>query len=139
MANTFRIEIATPERLLVNESVTEATIPGEQGYLGILPGHAPLLSELGIGELSYTLVNGQRRHLAIRSGWVEVANDHVRVVAEGAEHASEIDAARAEASLKRAAERLSKPGSELDIARALNAMKRAQARLAASKSGSGER
>jgi F-type H+-transporting ATPase subunit epsilon len=110
------------------------TIPGAGGELGILPGHAALLSELGAGEHAYNLPNGQRNSLVVSGGWVQVHNDHVRVLASSAERANEIDVARAEASFKRASERLSRPGEgTVDIARALNAMKRAQARLAAAK------
>jgi F-type H+-transporting ATPase subunit epsilon len=130
MADTFDLEIATPERLLTRVHASEAQIPAANGYLGILPGHSPLLSELGIGEMSYTAA-GRTRHLAIDGGWVEVAGDRVRVLATKAENADEIDEARAEAALKRAAERLSHPDIAVDIARALNAMKRAQSRLAA--------
>jgi len=72
MADTFLLEVATPERLLVNEQVREAQIPAANGYLGILPGHAALLAELGAGELSYA-VEGRRRALKIDGGWVEVA------------------------------------------------------------------
>ena len=129
MAETFRLEIASPERMLVNEAVTDATIPGEQGMLGILPGHAPLLSELGTGELTYTLLNGQRHFMAVQGGYVEISGNHVRVAAHNAEYANEIDIARAETALKRVANPL--PG--MDVARALNAMKRAQARLNAAK------
>lgn len=125
MAETFRLEIASPERMLVNEAVTDATIPGEQGMLGILPGHAPLLSELGTGELTYTLLNGQRHFMAVQGGYLEISGNHVRVAAHNAEYANEIDIARAETALKRVANPL--PG--MDVARALNAMKRAQARL----------
>jgi F-type H+-transporting ATPase subunit epsilon len=132
-AETFRLEIASPERLLVNEAVTGATIPGEQGVLGILPGHAPLLSELGIGELSYTLTSGRTHSMAVQGGYLEVSGNHVRVLAHGAEHPSEIDIARAELALKRATERIANPLPGVDVARALNAMKRAQARLAAAK------
>ena len=129
MAETFRLEIASPERMLVNEAVTDATIPGEQGMLGILPGHAPLLSELGRGELTYTLLNGQRHFMAVQGGYLEISGNHVRVAAHNAEYANEIDIARAETALKRVANPL--PG--MDVARALNAMKRAQARLNAAK------
>ena len=129
MAETFRLEIASPERMLVNEAVTDATIPGEQGMLGILPGHAPLLSELGRGELTYTLLNGQRHFMAVQGGYLEISGNHVRVAAHNAEYANEIDVARAETALKRVANPL--PG--MDVARALNAMKRAQARLNAAK------
>ncbi|MGC9971835.1 MAG: hypothetical protein ABSE56_14735 [Bryobacteraceae bacterium] len=88
MADTFLLEVATPERLLVNEQVSEAQIPAANGYLGILPGHAALLAELGAGELSYT-VGGRRRSVKIDGGWVEVSNDHVRVLANTAEKAGE--------------------------------------------------
>jgi F-type H+-transporting ATPase subunit epsilon len=133
MAETFRLEIASPERMLVNEAVTEATIPGEQGMLGILPGHAPLLSELGIGDLTYTLLSGQRHFLAVEGGYVEISGNHVRVAARNAEFANEIDVARAEQALKRATERIANPLPGVDIAKALNAAKRAQARLNAAK------
>jgi F-type H+-transporting ATPase subunit epsilon len=128
--STFLLEIATPDRLLLHEQVTEAQIPAAEGYLGILPGHAPLLGELGTGELTLTYVaDGRRRSMAISGGWVEVQPDHVRVLATRAEKADEIDATRAQAALKRAQDRLANPSPEIDVARALNALKRAQARL----------
>lgn len=133
MASTFTLEVATPERLVIREEVTEAQIPGKNGALGILPDHAALLSELGIGELSYVTANA-RHTLSVADGWVEVRNNHVRVLAGRAERANEVDVGRAQAALKRAEERLAKAaGGEVDIARALNSLKRAQARLATSK------
>ena len=128
----IRLEIATPERLLINEQVAEATIPGEEGYLGVLPGHAPLLGELGRGELGYVLPGGEKRYVAVHGGYLEVFGSHIRVLADKAEHANEIDVARAERALKRAMERIAK-AEGVDIARALNAMKRAKARLEAAK------
>lgn len=97
MADTFQLEVATPERLLVDEQVTEAELPGKNGYLGVLPGHAPLLSALGAGVLTYSTGSGQEV-LAIDGGFVEVLGDHVRVLAEHAEYARDIqvDAARRE-------------------------------------------
>ena len=131
MAGSFELEIATPERLLARVQATEAQIPAASGYLGILPDHAPLLSELGIGEMTYE-VDGQTHHVVIHGGWVEVTPGSVRVLATVAESADEIDEARAEAAMKRAAEQLGNPElGIIDIAQALNAMKRAQARLAA--------
>jgi F-type H+-transporting ATPase subunit epsilon len=132
MADTFELEIATPERLLVRVRCTEAQIPGERGYLGILPGHSPVLGQLGIGELSY-VSEGHKRYIAIEGGFFEVSNDRVRVLADGAERADEIDLQRAEAAMKRAMDRLSHPEVALDMARALNAMQRAQARIAAAR------
>jgi F-type H+-transporting ATPase subunit epsilon len=137
MQETFRLEVAAPERLLVNEAVTQATIPGEQGYMGILPGHAALLSELGIGELSYTLLSGDRHILVVAGGYAEISGNHVRVLALNAERSSEIDVKRAEAALRRATERIANPLPGIDIARALNAAKRAQARLEAAKYAGG--
>ena len=132
MADTFELELATPERLLMREQVSEAQIPGSNGYLGILPGHAPLLSELAPGYISYTS-GGRKFFLAIRGGFVEVLPDKVRVLADAAERAEEIDVQRAEAALKRAQERLTEPHVEIDVARALSAMHRAEARLEAAR------
>ena len=129
MAGTFQLEIATPERLLLREDVAEAQIPAASGYLGILPEHAPLLAEIGIGELTFT-VQGRTQRLAVSGGWVEVLEGHVRVLVDSAELPADIDVGRALAALKRAEERLGKPDPGIDAGRALNAMKRAQARLA---------
>ncbi len=131
MAKTFELEIATPERLLVKEQVTEAQIPGAEGEMGVLRGHAPLLSRLGIGLLSY-VAGGRRSFLVIADGIVEILPDQVRVLAVRAEKPEEIDTTRAEAAMKRAAERLQSPKEVLDYARAQSALKRAQARVAAS-------
>ncbi len=132
MAETFDLELATPERLLVHEPVNEAQIPGKEGYLGVLPGHAPLLSELKPGFLSYTS-GGKKSYLAITGGFAEVMPDKVRVLAANAEKADEIDVARAEKALERAQERLAQPVVGVDIARAMSAAMRAQARLEAAK------
>jgi F-type H+-transporting ATPase subunit epsilon len=128
MAETFRIEIATPDRLLVDEQVSQADIPLVNGYIGVLPGHSPLLGEIGTGDLVYT-AGGRSRHMAVAGGGGEVHGDHVRVLADHAEKADEIDVARAEEARKRALDRLSRPPADLDVARAMNALNRAQARL----------
>ncbi len=130
MAETFQLEIATPERLLVREQVEEAEIPLVNGYIGVLAGHSPLLGEIGTGDLAYG-GQGRRRHLAVSGGWVEVLGGNVRVLADSAEKADEIDVARAAEAQKRALDRLSRPPQDLDVARALNALHRAQARLEA--------
>ncbi len=133
MAGVITLEVATPERLLLNEQVSEVEVPGANGALGILPGHAPLLSELGSGSLAYTPVGSSRRFIAISNGWVEVLPDRVRVLAERAEFGNEVDLARAEKAMERAMERLSHPIDGTDVARALNAMHRAQARIEVAK------
>ena len=134
---TFELEIATPEKLLISETVSEAQIPGREGYLGILPGHAPLLSELGVGLLTYRA--GERDyHLAVHGGFVEVTPDKVRVLADSGEVAGYIDTTRAEEALIRANERLASPKETLDVVRALRAYKRAEARLQAARLAAGK-
>jgi F-type H+-transporting ATPase subunit epsilon len=132
-AGNLRLEIATPERLLVQDDATEVYIPAANGMIGILPEHAPLLSEVGVGELAFTTSAG-RRTVFVAGGWVQVLNNEVRVLVDRAEDIGEIDTGRAEAALKRATERLNAPSSAgVDVSRAINAMKRAEARLAAAR------
>lgn len=126
--STLTLEIATPERLLLREQVSEAQIPAKQGDLGIRPEHAPLIAELGIGVLSYT-VDGRRKALVVAGGVVEVLPDRCRVLADVAEYADEVDARRAQEAVRRAGERLTHPELGVDVGRALNALRRAQARL----------
>jgi F-type H+-transporting ATPase subunit epsilon len=128
MPDVMELEVATPERQLVQEEVTEVQIPGKSGYMGILPGHAALLGQLGTGFLSYTC-GGRRRHLSVQGGFVEVLPDHVRVLANTAERAEEIDLQRAQDDLKRAEEQVVNPALGVDPAVALEALAWAQARI----------
>ena len=130
MADTLELEVATPERELVREQVSEVQLPGKNGYMGILPGHAPLLGLLGTGTLSTCRVGGKKRYLSTHGGFVEVLDDHVRVLADCAERAEEIDIQRAKAALQRAQEEGLNPALGVDPGSALLAMARAQARLA---------
>jgi F-type H+-transporting ATPase subunit epsilon len=127
MADTIQLEIVTPERLVVNEAVEYIEIPGKTGYLGVLPGHAPLISELAAGELTYRMGN-QTKRVAVAWGFAEVLQTKVTVLAETAEKAEEIDAARAEAAKKKAEAELQKAGPEGN-AEAQAALQRATARL----------
>jgi F-type H+-transporting ATPase subunit epsilon len=127
MAATFELEVATPDRLLVKDQVSEAQIPALDGYLGVLPEHAPLLSELGSGLLSYT-IDGKSRSVVVSGGWVEVLPGATRVLAATAERPDEIDMKRAKESLDRAERRLTEAG-DWDIARALKAAERARVRV----------
>jgi F-type H+-transporting ATPase subunit epsilon len=129
MADTLELEVATPERELVREQVSDVQVPGKNGYMGILPGHAPLLGLLGIGTLAY-VSDGKKRYLSIHGGFVEVLEDHVRVLADVAERAEEIDVQRARAALQRAQEEGLNPALGVDPGAALAAMARAEARLA---------
>ena len=111
MADTIQLEIVTPERLVVNEAVEYIEIPGKTGYLGVLPGHAPLISELAAGELTYRMGN-QTKRVAVAWGFAEVLQTKVTVLAETAEKAEEIDTARAEAAKKKAEAELQKAGQK---------------------------
>ena len=122
------LEIVTPDRALVREDVDEVQLPGQEGYLGVLPGHTPLLAMLKVGELWYRI--GQEKHyLAIAGGFVEVLPDRVTVLAQIAERAHEIDVARAEAARQRAQERLAQPARDIDLDRARIALSRSLIRL----------
>jgi F-type H+-transporting ATPase subunit epsilon len=132
MADTLELEIATPERELVRELVRDVQVPGKNGYMGILPGHAALLGLLGIGTLSYVSASDlKKRYLSIHGGFVEVLDDHVRVLADCAERAEEIDVNRARSALQRAQEEGLNPALGVDPGAALEAMARAQARITA--------
>jgi F-type H+-transporting ATPase subunit epsilon len=128
---SFQLEVATPERLVVSDEVTELVAPGSEGYFGVLPGHIPFITTLSIGELTYWRGRDER-HLAITWGYVEVLGDKVIVLAETALRAEEIDAERARKARERAEGRLKDwvGGSEaIDNARAEAALRRALARL----------
>jgi F-type H+-transporting ATPase subunit epsilon len=122
--------IVTPERQLLREKTVAVQLPGEGGYLGILPGHAPLITELGIGELSYHDANGKEsEHIAIIRGFAEVLPDRVTVLAETAERAEEIDLQRAKDALARAEKRLAANDPNIDWDRANIALQRALIRI----------
>ena len=124
----LQLQIVSADRSLVNEQVDEVQIPGADGYLGILPGHTPLLATLQVGTLWYR--QGQEKHyLALAFGFAEVQPDRVTILAQIAEKADEIDVARAESAKKRAEERLSKPTTDMDFERARIAMLKALIRL----------
>lgn len=137
MADTFTIEIATPERLLFREQAIRAQIPAEAGYIGVLPGHAPLLSCLGIGALTFTTQGEHRYSLAVKGGFLEIKDDTVRVLTDVAEKAQEIDKTKAEQDLKKAQDDMGNPSLAIDIASALIEARHAQARIdAAAKAAS---
>jgi F-type H+-transporting ATPase subunit epsilon len=129
MPELIQLEVATPERELVREPVESVQAPGKDGYLGILPGHAPLLGQLGAGVLTYTAA-GRVRYLSVAGGFLEVLPDHVRILADVAEKAEEIDVERARAALERAQEGLSNASLE-DMGKISAATDRANARITA--------
>jgi F-type H+-transporting ATPase subunit epsilon len=129
MANTFQLEIVTPEKQLVKDvAAEEIQIPGLTGYLGILPGHAPLITELAVGTITYR-VSGATQTLAVAWGFAEVLPEKVTILAEAAERPEEIDTARAQKAKDRAEERLKSNDPEVDYDRAEDALQRAETRL----------
>ncbi len=134
LPESLTLHVVTPERQLIEEAgVSEVQLPGLDGYLGILPGHAPLLTELGIGQLSYR--KGRDTYFATAiSGFAEVLPDRVAILAEIAERAEEIDVDRARAARERA-EKLMARGADVDWDRATAALQRALIRLQAAAKG----
>ena len=133
MADTFDIEIATPERLLSSEKAVRAQIPAKDGYIGVLPDHAALLSQLGIGALTYTTPEDHRFSIAICGGFLEINDNVVRVLTDVAERGHEIDVSKAEKDLKQAQDAMLNPALGIDIASALTAALHAQARIDAAR------
>src|SRR6059058_3365932 len=129
MPDAIDLVIVTPEKQLLRERVADVQMPGENGYLGILPGHAPLMTELGIGELTFQGAAQGAAPLAIVRGFAEVLPDRVTVLAETAELAAEIDLERAEAAKARAEKRLTAGDPNIDWDRAGVALERALIRI----------
>jgi F-type H+-transporting ATPase subunit epsilon len=101
MADKLQLEIVTPERSVLTEQVDEVVLPSLEGYMGVLPGHAPLLAQLDVGEVSYR-VGQQRKYLAISGGYAEVQRGTVSVLARTAELSEEIDLERAQRAKEKA-------------------------------------
>jgi F-type H+-transporting ATPase subunit epsilon len=134
MADTFQLEIVTPEKKVVETTAEEVQIPGKNGYLGVLPGHAPLITELAVGEITFR-ENSTEQHLAVAWGFAEVLPNKVTILAESAERPSEIDVARARKAKERAEQRLTSGDANVDVERALDALHRAEARIDVAQKG----
>jgi len=131
VAERLTLELATPSKMVVAAEVDEVVVPGSEGYFGVLPGHAPLLATLGIGELTYR-IGRDEYHVAAAGGFAEVRNDKVIILADVGETPADIDRARAERARDRAEARLAGRGAsqeEIDYARAMAALARALIRL----------
>ena len=126
------LELVTPDHAVAHETVDEIEIPGADGYLGVLPGHTPLLVTLQVGELWFRK-GEQKTYLSVAFGFAEVLPDRVRVLAQVAERADEIDIDRAEAAAKRAREQISSSVGDLDFARAQQALLKSTLRLEVAK------
>ncbi len=129
MPDRLQLELATPTRLVVAEEADEVVVPGSDGYFGVLPGHAPLLALIGVGEVMYR-AGRTERYLAVSGGFAEVGPDHVTILAEAAERPEEIDAGRAQVARERAESELTgRGGEEVDYPAALRALEWEQTRL----------
>jgi F-type H+-transporting ATPase subunit epsilon len=125
----LRVEVVTGERVVFEEADVDMVIaPGADGTLGILPRHAPLVSTLALGEMRVKKA-GQEESLFIAGGFIEVAHDQVRVLADTAERSEEIDVARAQAARDRAEARVANRTSEIDLMRAEASLRRSLVRL----------
>ena len=122
------LEFVTPERPIVHDDVDEVVLPGEEGAIGVLPGHAPLLAALKTGEIWYRK-GTEKKYAFIAKGFAEIVPDRVSILAHVAERAEEIDLARAEAAKRRAEDRIAKPSVEIDVERARIALMRALTRV----------
>jgi F-type H+-transporting ATPase subunit epsilon len=125
------LEVVTPDRQVLSVEVDEVTAPGANGYFGVLPGHIPFITTLGLGELGYRIGN-QWEYLAITWGYAEVLPNHVTILTQTAEMAEEVDVERAERAKRRAEERLrewSTTTADIDFERASTALQRAAIRL----------
>jgi len=128
MPDTFQLEIVTPEKKIVDTAAEEIQIPGKNGYLGVLPGHAPLITELAVGEIKYR-AEGKEQLLASAWGFAEVLPHKVTILAETVEKPGEIDIERARKAKDRAEERLTSGDTNVDVERSLNALAKAETRL----------
>jgi F-type H+-transporting ATPase subunit epsilon len=132
LPDTIHLEVVTPEKQIFSSIVNSVTVPCKTGYMGILPGHAPFLGELGIGEIS-VVIEDRTDYLFCSWGFVEILPDRVVILAQTAEMASDIDIKRAEEAKSRAEKLLSSKDHGVDFARAELAMLRAISRLNAVK------
>lgn len=128
MADTLHLQIVTPDKLLVRDDADQVQVPGKSGYLGILPGHAPLITELMIGEISYSHA-GTTHYFAVSWGFAEVLPDKVTILADSAERAEDIDVKRAQEAKARAEEALRQAAPDLDYDEVNFALRRAEVRL----------
>ena len=129
MAETLQLEVVTPERRVLSEPVSSVTVPGRNGEMQILPGHAALISELKTGVLAYNQ-DGTTHQLHVSGGFVEVSDDRVSVLAEIAERPEEIDAARARLAREHTEKQLSAwSGTEEDFEKARVKLERSMVRL----------
>ena len=136
---SFRFEVVTPERIVVQQDVEFASLPGKDGYFGILAGHAPIVAALDIGVVECGPRSGERELLALGGGFAEMNGSTLTVMGNTAELSHEIDVSRAEAAKERAQRRLEQKQENVDFVRAEAALKKALIRLRAANGKNGKR
>jgi F-type H+-transporting ATPase subunit epsilon len=128
MENALHLEVVTPDKLVVSQTVDYVGAPGVEGEFGVLPNHVNLLSALAIGPLRFS-TGGKNQHVFISGGFADVSGNKVTVLAEAAELAQDIDQARAMAARERAEKRLADSSETMDLVRAKTSLQRAISRL----------
>jgi F-type H+-transporting ATPase subunit epsilon len=129
MSDTLKLEVVTPDRMVLSDRVSEVQFPtADRGYYGVLPGHTPVMTEVGDGLLTF-VKDGQKHWLTVFGGFAEVGPDRVTVLARASETADLIDVGRAETARKRAEQRLAEHIADTDMDRARTALDRALVRL----------
>jgi len=128
MANTIRLEIATPEAMVYSEDVDMVTLPGVEGQMGVLPQHVRLITQLVPGEL-IVHQSGQDDFMAVGEGLVEVTNERVSIVTNMAIAVDKIDEAAVEEARQRAAARLREKISSEEVASVNASLARSLAQL----------
>ena len=130
MAGNIRLEIVTPESVVVNEEVQIAMAPGSLGEFGVLENHTPFMTTLNIGTVHFKDVNGQERFVFVNGGFAEALPDRVTILAESAERRRSIDIERAKSAMERAKKRLAqKEDDTIDFTRAKAALEKAICRI----------
>jgi F-type H+-transporting ATPase subunit epsilon len=129
MASTFTLQVVTPQRTVLKAEVESVTAPGTDGYFGVLAHHAPMLAEVGTGQLTAKNPDGSETVIAVAGGFMEVVEEAATVLADSAELSSDIDVDRARSAAERARERLENRSDSLDVSRAEAALARAVNRL----------
>lgn len=133
MSDTLKLEVVTPERLVLSDRVAEVQFPtANRGYYGVLPGHTPVMTEVGDGLITF-VKEGHTHWLTVFGGFAEIGPDRLTILARAAETADLIDTTRAETARKRAEQRLAEHSAEVDMDRARTALDRALVRLQATK------
>ncbi|MGD9236053.1 MAG: F0F1 ATP synthase subunit epsilon [Desulfobacterales bacterium] len=133
MAGNIRLEVVTPEKIVVSEEAQIVASPGSEGEFGVLSGHTPFLTSLKTGVIRYTDASGKEHYVFVSGGFAEALPDRVTVLAESAEVSTDIDISRAKEALARAEKRLAEDRAreDIDFARARAALERATVRIRA--------